>query len=95
MRRIHARVAGHDRFVSNTAITGGNRLKRSVTIALEPRCENDEMTRLNDSVHQARPLLSSADLGADAHVRELLELTHQRRSMDLPDLSPARIAATT
>ena len=51
------------------------------------------MTRLSESVDQVTALLASADLGADAHVRELLELTHQRRSMDLSDLSPTEQAA--
>ncbi|WP_123604977.1 tyrosine--tRNA ligase [Micromonospora sp. Llam0] len=50
------------------------------------------MTRLSESVDRATALLASADLGADAHVRELLELTHQRRSMDLSDLSPTEQA---
>lgn len=46
------------------------------------------MSRLSESVDRASALLRSADLTADSTVRELLELTTQRRSLDLSDLSP-------
>jgi tyrosyl-tRNA synthetase len=46
------------------------------------------MSRLGQSVQQASQLLASADLGADRNVRELLEITHERRRTDLSDLSP-------
>jgi tyrosyl-tRNA synthetase len=50
------------------------------------------MTRLSQSVDHATLLLRDADLAADAAVRELLEETTQRRSLDLSDLSPAEQA---
>ncbi len=50
------------------------------------------MTRLNQSVGRATALLEGADLAADATVRQLLEETTQRRSLDLSDLSPAEQA---
>jgi len=46
------------------------------------------MTRLSQSVDRATALLKGADLAADATVRELLEITTQRRSLDLSDLPP-------
>lgn len=49
-------------------------------------------TRLNQSVEQATALLRGGDLSADATVRELLEITTARRSLDLSDLSPAEQA---
>lgn len=52
-----------------------------------------KMTRLSESVDRATALLAEADLAADATVRELLELTTQRRGLDLSDLSPAEQAA--
>ncbi|MGH3780399.1 MAG: tyrosine--tRNA ligase, partial [Pseudonocardiaceae bacterium] len=45
------------------------------------------MTRLSQSVDHATALLTREDLAADAAVRELLESTTQRRSLDLSDLS--------
>jgi tyrosyl-tRNA synthetase len=51
------------------------------------------MTRLSQSVDTATALLRSTDLAAGAAVRELLEGTTQRRSLDLSDLSPAEQAA--
>lgn len=50
------------------------------------------MTRLSQSVDRVVALLKDADLAADATVRELLEETTQRRSLDLSDLSPAEQA---
>ncbi|MFY9807499.1 MAG: tyrosine--tRNA ligase [Pseudonocardiaceae bacterium] len=50
------------------------------------------MTRLSQSVDRATALLAGADLAADAAVRELLELTTQRRGLNLSDLSPAEQA---
>lgn len=50
------------------------------------------MTRLSQSVDRASALLTSADLGKDASVRELLEIATERRSLDLSDLSPAEQA---
>lgn len=50
------------------------------------------MTRLSQSVDRATALLEGTDLTADAAVRELLEITAPRRSMDLSDLSPAEQA---
>jgi len=50
------------------------------------------MTRLSQSVDRATALLTGADLAADATVREMLEITTQRRSMDLSDLSPSEQA---
>jgi tyrosyl-tRNA synthetase len=46
------------------------------------------MTRLDISVDQATAVVSQGNLAKDADVRELLELTHARRSMDLSDVSP-------
>ncbi len=51
------------------------------------------VTRLRASVDRATAVLAGADLAADTTVRELLELTTQRRSLDLSDLSPAEQAA--
>jgi tyrosyl-tRNA synthetase len=50
------------------------------------------MTRLSQSVDRATTLLAGADLAVDTTVRELLELTTQRRGLDLSDLSPAEQA---
>jgi tyrosyl-tRNA synthetase len=50
------------------------------------------MTRLSQSVDRATAVLRDADLAADAAVRELLEITTQRRALDLSDLSPAEQA---
>lgn len=50
------------------------------------------MTQLSQSVHQVTALVESADLAAGAPVRELLEITTQRRSLDLSDLPPAEQA---
>ena len=50
------------------------------------------MTRLSQSVDHATTLLVGADLAANATVHELLELTTQRRSLDLSDLSPTEQA---
>ena len=47
------------------------------------------MTRLSQSVEQARELLVGADLADDAVVRDLLALTYERRHMDFSDMSPA------
>jgi tyrosyl-tRNA synthetase len=51
------------------------------------------MSRLSKSVEQAAALLARADLAADATVRDLLQMTYERRRMDLSDLSPAEQAA--
>jgi len=51
------------------------------------------MTRLSQSVDRATALLGAADLAADASVSALLEITAQRRSLDLSDLSAAEQAA--
>jgi tyrosyl-tRNA synthetase len=51
------------------------------------------MSRLSNSVKAASEVLARADLSAEAGVRELLELTHERRSTDLSDLSPSEQAA--
>jgi tyrosyl-tRNA synthetase len=51
------------------------------------------MTRLSQSVEQARELLVGADLADDAVVRDLLALTYERRHMDFSDMSPAEQAA--
>ncbi|WP_131785866.1 tyrosine--tRNA ligase [Protofrankia symbiont of Coriaria ruscifolia] len=51
------------------------------------------MTRLSKSVDRATALLANANLAADATVRELLEVTNERRGTDLSDLSPAEQAA--
>lgn len=50
------------------------------------------MTRLSQSVDHATALLTGADLAVDATVRELLEITTRRRTLDLSDLSPAEQA---
>lgn len=50
------------------------------------------MTRLSQSVDRATAVLEGADLATDAAVRELLEITWSRRSLDLSDLSPAEQA---
>lgn len=52
------------------------------------------MSRLSQSVEQATELLAGADLAQDANVRQLLDLTYERRRMDLSDLSPSEQAAT-
>ncbi|WP_165226980.1 tyrosine--tRNA ligase [Aquisphaera insulae] len=46
------------------------------------------MTRLADSIAQTAAILEGADLASDLAVRELLDLTTRRRSLDLSDLSP-------
>ena len=51
------------------------------------------MSRLSHSVEQVSKLLTSANLSSSAAVRELLELTYERRRLDLSDLSPAEQAA--
>jgi tyrosyl-tRNA synthetase len=51
------------------------------------------MSRLSQSVDQVKELLSGADLATDDNVRRLLEMTHQRRGLDLTDLSPAEQAS--
>lgn len=51
------------------------------------------MNRLSQSAKQASELLVRADLADDAAVRELLELTYERRRTDLSDLSPTEQAA--
>ena len=51
------------------------------------------MSHLSRSVEQASHLLVSADLSSGEAVRELLELTYERRRMDLSDLSPDEQAA--
>lgn len=51
------------------------------------------MTRLSESVDRAITLLTDADLALDAGVRDVLEITTQRRGLDLSDLSPAEQAA--
>jgi tyrosyl-tRNA synthetase len=51
------------------------------------------VSRLSQSVDESLDLLSGADLVADDNVRQLLELTYERRRMDLSDLSPAEQAA--
>ncbi|HZZ45755.1 MAG TPA: tyrosine--tRNA ligase [Pseudonocardia sp.] len=50
------------------------------------------MTRLSQSVDRATAVLEGADLATDTAVRELLEITWSRRSVDLTDLSPAEQA---
>jgi tyrosyl-tRNA synthetase len=50
------------------------------------------MTRLSQSVERATAVLTGADLSGDAAVRELLEITTARRSLDLSDLSPGEQA---
>jgi tyrosyl-tRNA synthetase len=50
------------------------------------------MTRLGLSVDHATALLTRGDLATSAVVRELLEITTQRRGMDLSDLPPAEQA---
>jgi len=51
------------------------------------------MSRLGESVNTGMKLLAGADLAAEAIVRELLELTFERRHMDLSDMSPVEQAA--
>ncbi|MGH3930932.1 MAG: hypothetical protein ACRDTF_13255, partial [Pseudonocardiaceae bacterium] len=51
------------------------------------------MTRLRKSADGVTVLLADADLADDVAVRELLELTTQRRGLDLSDLSPVEQAA--
>lgn len=51
------------------------------------------MTRLSQSVERVTALLANADLATDTGVRELLEETTRRRSLDLSDLPPAEQAA--
>jgi tyrosyl-tRNA synthetase len=51
------------------------------------------MTRLSESVDRATVLLRNADLAADASVRGLLEITTERRRLDLSDLPPPEQAA--
>jgi tyrosyl-tRNA synthetase len=51
------------------------------------------MSRLSNSVKAASEVLARADLSQEAGVRELLELTHERRNTDLSDLSPTEQAA--
>lgn len=46
------------------------------------------MSRLSHSVEQVSKLLASADLASPSAARELLELSYERRSVDLSDLSP-------
>lgn len=50
------------------------------------------MSRLSESVRQANALLASADLGQAEVVAELLAVTHERRRIDLSDLSPTEQA---
>lgn len=51
------------------------------------------MNRLSRSVAAATVLLAGADLADDAVARELLELSSERRSLDLSDLGPHEQAA--
>ena len=51
------------------------------------------MTRLGQSVAQTSRLLATADLASGADVRDLLQLTYDRRRMDFSDMSPAEQAA--
>ena len=51
------------------------------------------MTLLSRSVEASTSLLAGADLATDGTVRQLLEMTHERRRMDLSDLSPAEQGA--
>ena len=51
------------------------------------------MTRLSQSVDYGTGLLARAVLAEDATVRELLQLTTQRRGLDLSDIAPAGQAA--
>jgi len=51
------------------------------------------MSRLSNSVKAASEVLARAELSRDAGVRELLELTYERRNTDLSDLSPTEQAA--
>ncbi len=57
-----------------------------------PEVVSSAMSRLDQSVQLATTLLARADLGAGSTVRELLELSLQRRRLDLSDLAPARQA---
>jgi tyrosyl-tRNA synthetase len=50
------------------------------------------MNRLSQSVQRATALLDKADLSTTDAARELLELTWQRRRLDLSDLSPTEQA---
>jgi len=50
------------------------------------------MSRLDESVKSATALLEHADLASDAAVRELLEITTERRRLDLSDLAPDKQA---
>lgn len=67
------------------------------SMSLHPNPSNDRngdpMTRLSQSVTRATALLTDGYLGSDDVVRELLEETGSRRSMDLSDLSPSEQAA--
>jgi len=51
------------------------------------------MTRLARSVNSVSRLLAGADLSLGANVRELLEATYERRTLDLSDLPPSEQAA--
>jgi len=51
------------------------------------------MSRLSNSVKAASEVLARANLSGDGGVRELLELTYERRSADLSDLSSSEQAA--
>jgi tyrosyl-tRNA synthetase len=51
------------------------------------------MSRLSQSVKQASEVLAGANFADDAPVSDLLELTHDRRRMDLSDLSPTEQAS--
>src|ERR1700678_3365252 len=50
------------------------------------------MSRLTQSVERVSAVLADADLSDDAAIRDLLELTTQRRRLDLSDLSPSEQA---
>jgi tyrosyl-tRNA synthetase len=50
------------------------------------------MSHLAESVDAVTTLLRRAELGADGPARELLSLTHERRRLDLSDLTPAEQA---
>ncbi|HTV12788.1 MAG TPA: tyrosine--tRNA ligase [Acidimicrobiales bacterium] len=51
------------------------------------------MTRLSSSVARASEVLSKGDLSGTADVLRLLELTHERRHLDLSDLPPQEQAS--
>ncbi|MBN1172565.1 MAG: tyrosine--tRNA ligase [Micromonosporaceae bacterium] len=51
------------------------------------------MTQLSQSVDRVLALLNTGGLASDSTVRDVLELTAQRRSLDLSDLAPAEQAA--